>query len=521
MDLRISEGVNLDAQLVMTGRGCIIGQSGSGKSYLLSVITEELFRLNFPFCIIDTEGEYAALKESFSMVVVGGSDQDLPLETDFTKLFTRSVSDGVPVVLDLSDSIEKADIAYSALKSLYNVEEKLRTPYLVMIEEADKFAPQVVRPRINIVEELSVRGRKRGIGLIVATQRPSSISKNVLSQCSYGFIGKLTIENDLSAISQLFSSRSTLDTIVNLGTGEFVPFGIGRGDMIQVRHSTIRHSGSTPMISAREQMGSHGELNSLISDLRKTGRATVRKKAETVSSDTNIDSLPLRFTEEQAEAYAVRVSKKMFGIFGRQVETVDQIKLAYLPMRFCRIRIPAGKKREFDEYTMMVDRNSNVVQLSKDKSISIIRAKVAPAKLGKLESEVLDYVRGSKSSSISDMGEDGIAKVAAIRKAVDRLSEKGLITVKGESIRAASFANLLSKGSPATEEVTVRQDQVSGSAKSLADAKLLLGSMYPSASIVESSEVFLPVYEITLKHGNRVRVYNIDGVFGKELKVRS
>ena len=44
----------IDAQELVTGRTCVIGQSGSGKSYLIAVLCEKLLSNKIAFCIIDT-----------------------------------------------------------------------------------------------------------------------------------------------------------------------------------------------------------------------------------------------------------------------------------------------------------------------------------------------------------------------------------------------------------------------------------------------------------------------------------
>jgi hypothetical protein len=518
MEISVSDRLKVSAQLIMTGRGCIIGQSGSGKSYLLGVIAEELLRLNLPFCIIDTEGEYAALKSSFQLLIIGGPDQDLPIETDFEKLFYRSASENIPVVLDLSECIDKAEAAYSALRSLYTVEEKLRKPYLVMIEEADKFAPQVVRPTINVVEEISVRGRKRGIGLMVATQRPSNISKNVLSQCSYGFIGKLTIENDLSAISQLFSSRSTLDAIVNLGTGEFVPFGMGTSEVVSVRQTGNRRVGSTPLVSIQSRAESKNEINALISEFKRfqSPKKQQRKSQSAKDTQIEIESLILRFKNEQMEAYAKKVSKKLFGVFGRSIESIEGLNLKYLPLTMCSIRIPTGK-HDFNEYVMLLDKDLNVVQLSN--KVNQISTGIKNLKLTKLESEILDYARASNYIMMSDLETEGISKHQAIVKSSRALEEKGLVKLKGNRIYALRFMQMLSKSRPETEITKAFENQITESSKTPGEIKSLVSLMYPNASITESSEIFLPFYEITLKNKNHVRIFRLDGMFGKEIMV--
>jgi len=122
-----------------------------------------------------------------------------------------------------------------------------------------------VHPKANMVEEISVRGRKRGIGLLVATQRPANVSKNVLAQCGYGFIGKLSIENDLQAVSVLFENRKTLNTLPTLATGTFMTFGLPFSVAIKVKKRVVEHVGGTPSI---EEGGRQSEVNSMIKELR-------------------------------------------------------------------------------------------------------------------------------------------------------------------------------------------------------------------------------------------------------------
>src|SRR5271169_5956142 len=61
----------VNANVLATGRTCVIGASGSGKSYAVGVICEELCKSQVPFAIVDTEGEYSGLKEKYELVLVG------------------------------------------------------------------------------------------------------------------------------------------------------------------------------------------------------------------------------------------------------------------------------------------------------------------------------------------------------------------------------------------------------------------------------------------------------------------
>src|ERR1700739_962351 len=61
----------VDANIVATGRTCVIGASGSGKSYAVGVICEELCKNQVPFAIVDTEGEHSGLKDKYEVILVG------------------------------------------------------------------------------------------------------------------------------------------------------------------------------------------------------------------------------------------------------------------------------------------------------------------------------------------------------------------------------------------------------------------------------------------------------------------
>ena len=98
--INIGDKADVNAQTIITGRGCVIGQSGSGKSYLVGVITEELCLNNLPFMIIDTEGEYHNLKLKFDAIWVGNDEKaDLGFGIDYSDLIHRSIDDLVPIIL--------------------------------------------------------------------------------------------------------------------------------------------------------------------------------------------------------------------------------------------------------------------------------------------------------------------------------------------------------------------------------------------------------------------------------------
>lgn len=75
--------------------------------------------------------------------------------------------------------------------------------------------------RLETFEEIIKEGRKFGVFLTVASQRPSDISPTIISQLHNYFIHRLMNENDLSAINKAVSylDKLSFDSISNLSTG--------------------------------------------------------------------------------------------------------------------------------------------------------------------------------------------------------------------------------------------------------------------------------------------------------------
>lgn len=75
--------------------------------------------------------------------------------------------------------------------------------------------------RLETFEEIIKEGRKFGVFLTVASQRPSDISPTIISQLHNYFIHRLMNENDLRAINKAVSylDKLSFDSISNLSTG--------------------------------------------------------------------------------------------------------------------------------------------------------------------------------------------------------------------------------------------------------------------------------------------------------------
>ncbi len=515
MNINIADGVDIDAQLVMTGRGCVIGQSGSGKSYLVGVMAEELCRLGLPFCMIDTEGEYSRLKTAFQVIVVGGSDGDVGMPADLEALFRLSISEGFPVVFDVSDEVDKPAAVEAALYAIYGQEESMKKPYLVIVEEADKFAPQAAHSKLNMIEEISVRGRKRGIGILVATQRPASISKNVLAQCSYGFIGKLVIGNDIRAVSTLLGGAGNLEKLAMHATGEFTPFGIGHDMQFKVKARSTAHGGSTPSIQGEGAAGA--KLSSIIMQLKALNAPSANQLQKKGGAGTvNIDVVSANISQDEAKMYAARAAKKRFVLFGKAVEEVDRITPKFMGVALLGIRIPTKRDGEYEERYLVLD--GRLRSVSFNGRVSFIEGRAGQkTRLSKGDMEILSFV-GTKRKTTSPAIQKSLGKDPLyVDNSLGRLSSAGLIRLKNDVATIVDNSRALIDSAPPLRAETQDKDSIISNEFNERVIRDYESTIFPGSVITSLKWIYLPVYEIRLRHGNKVRIFTIDAVYGGRL----
>lgn len=87
-------------------------------------------------------------------------------------------------------------------------------PIVMVLEEAQNYIPEInKKDRTSIsrkvFERIAREGRKYGLSLVISSQRPSELSKTVLSQCNSFIIHRLQNPDDQQYIRKLVSSASS------------------------------------------------------------------------------------------------------------------------------------------------------------------------------------------------------------------------------------------------------------------------------------------------------------------------
>jgi DNA helicase HerA-like ATPase len=68
-------------------------------------------------------------------------------------------------------------------------------PFMLVVEEAHNFCPERGFEKAissNIMRTIASEGRKFGLGMMVISQRPARVDKNVISQCNTQIILRVT-----------------------------------------------------------------------------------------------------------------------------------------------------------------------------------------------------------------------------------------------------------------------------------------------------------------------------------------
>ena len=108
-----------------------------------------------------------------------------------------------------------------------------RAPLAFICDEAHLYMPvrdetdSVERRALEIFEGIAKQGRKHGVSLVVVSQRPSDVSRTILSQCNNYVVLRLTNDQDQSVVRNLMpdSMAGLIDILPLLDIGEAVILG--------------------------------------------------------------------------------------------------------------------------------------------------------------------------------------------------------------------------------------------------------------------------------------------------------
>jgi len=236
--IQISKTLKLPADVVTQTLG-IIARKGAGKSYLAMLIMEGLLDMHAQVVALDPVGNWWGLRlladgktRGYDIPVIGGAHGDVPLEPEAGELIADLLcGESLSAIIDVSEFSEagRKRFVTAFARKLLKLKREKSSPIHVMLEEAQLFAPQQVRPgdapMVGAIQQIVRLGRNYGIGSTLISQRPQSINKEVLSQVELLCVLQLIGAHERRAIKEWIVNNATdtgasINDLPNLAIGE-------------------------------------------------------------------------------------------------------------------------------------------------------------------------------------------------------------------------------------------------------------------------------------------------------------
>ena len=228
-----------DLDIILRSNVLVQANSGGGKSWLLRRFIEQAFK-RVPQIVIDPEGEFSTLRSHFDVVLVGKGG-DTPADIRSAKLLAHRLLElGTSAVIDLYEMSKPQRPVWVAafLNALIDAPKKLWRDFLIYIDEAHEFAPEPGHGTESRDEkvcrhaliDLAAKGRKRGYGVVAATQRLGKLSKDFAAELKNVLIGQTFIDIDRErAAGNLGVAKGNkpefFKSVMKLEPGAFFAFG--------------------------------------------------------------------------------------------------------------------------------------------------------------------------------------------------------------------------------------------------------------------------------------------------------
>lgn len=258
---------------MVTEKILVVGRTGQGKSYTAGRLVEIMLGAGQRVCILDPTGVWWGLRTSasgrqdgFPVAIIGGDHGDAPLPESSGGAVARAVAEGsTSFVIDVSGfgQGEKTRWATEFAEELY---KRNREPLMLVLDECDEFLPLRAQPDETTMchrfDRIVRRGRTRGFGCMMISQRPAAIAAGARSQAGMLVAHQLMSELDRKAIKgwvdaqdDTEAARSVMASMASLKRGEawvWSPVGpVKLFERLAIASKTTWDSSSTPKAGER------------------------------------------------------------------------------------------------------------------------------------------------------------------------------------------------------------------------------------------------------------------------------
>lgn len=195
----------------------LTGMTGSGKSWTAGLLMEEINRVGLQFVCFDVLGAHdglATLPNVDSLSPKNGETINMK------GLVDRLGREPTSFVVDISGlPLDKQQVLISDYCEAL-ISAQLNKGIMSVFEECQDFVPQTGKPISSEgIIRLCKLGRQYGYGVCLISQRPASVSKDALSQCSVYMIHNLVNHRDLKAVEDQMGFGADRTQVKKLSSG--------------------------------------------------------------------------------------------------------------------------------------------------------------------------------------------------------------------------------------------------------------------------------------------------------------
>lgn len=295
--LKVSNSVSFPLDAVTQTIACI-GRRGAGKTYLATMLAEQMLDTHAQIIVLDAVGNWYGLRigadgisKGKDIFIIGGEHGDVGIVPEAGARIARlMVEKNISAVIDISGfrQGERKRFAADFAEEFFHRKKAQRSAVHFFIEEAQLFIPQRCGPdearMLGAFEHIVRLGRNYGIGATIISQRPQSVNKEVLSQVECLCVLQVNGTHERKALDEWVqeagADRRLVNELPGLGRGEgyvWSPSWLRIFERVRFAKKTTFDTSATPEVgrAAKAAMLSSVDVEKLKEDL-----AAVVKEAE-------------------------------------------------------------------------------------------------------------------------------------------------------------------------------------------------------------------------------------------------
>lgn len=483
--LKISKQISLPIDVV-TQTMAMIGRKGSGKTYLATMIAEQMLDNKAQIIVIDPVGVWWGLRvdadgkrKGKEIFVIGGDHGDIPLVPEAgRKVAKLLVEKKISVVLDVSGFRigEHKRFAAEFAEEFFHLKKSHRSPVHIFVEEAQKLIPQRVGAdearMVGAFEQIVRLGRNYGIGCSLVTQRPQSVNKEVLSQVECLCVLQVTGIHERKAleewVQEVGADRTLVGELPGLNRGEgyvWSPSWLRIFERVNFSKKQTFDASATPEVGKQTQSASisavdvkelREQMAEVVEQAEKDNPVALRKKIKELEGMVGRE--PAKIVPVNIDKIIKEVSKKWEGILNSaNAEIVRLSKIIQIVARTVGSETNIGTA----PHTFKIDKEwlsgkgFNVkVDISMPKSRAVMRTEkqeivIAEGEklFGLCEKKIYSFLANNNSNSFTKVQIGAVTGYSptsgGFNNAIARLNAAGIIQRNGDKISLISNASEL------------------------------------------------------------------------------